>query len=35
VVDELAVPDRLEDPVGEPQRQHVLDGFLAKVMVDP
>ena len=35
VVDELAVPDRLEDPVREPQRQHVLDGLLAEVVVDP
>ena len=34
VVDELAVPDRLEDAVREPQRQHVLDGLLAEVVVD-
>ena len=34
VVDELPVPDRLEDAVGEPQRQHVLDGLLAEVVVD-
>ncbi len=34
VVDELAVPDRLEDAVREPQREHVLDGLLAEVVVD-
>src|ERR687893_269944 len=34
VVDELAVPDRLEDPVRETQGQHVLDGLLAEVVVD-
>ena len=35
VVDVAAVPDRLVQRVGEPQRQHVLDGFLAQVVVDP
>ena len=35
VVDEVAVPDRLEQPVGEPQRHHVLDRLLAEVVVDP
>ena len=35
VVDELAVPDGLEDAVREPQRQHVLHGLLAEVVVDP
>ena len=35
MVDELAVPDRLEDAVREPQREHVLDGLLAEVVVDP
>ena len=34
VVDELAVPDRLEDAVREPQRQHVLHRLLAEVVVD-
>src|SRR5205823_5108796 len=34
VVDELAVPDRLEDAVREAQREHVLDGLLAEVVVD-
>ncbi len=34
VVDEVAVPDRLEHPVGEPEREHVLDGLLAQVVVD-
>ena len=35
VVDELAVPDGLEDPVREPQREHVLHRLLAEVVVDP
>src|SRR6266540_4236505 len=35
VVDHLTVPDRLEDPVREAQGQHVLDRFLAEVVVDP
>ena len=35
VVDEVAVPDRLEQRVGEPQRHQVLDGLLAQVVVDP
>ena len=35
VVDELAVPDRLEDPVREAQREQVLDRLLAEVVVDP
>ena len=35
VVDILLVPERLEDFVGEAQRQNVLDGFFAEVMVDP
>ena len=35
VVDELPVPDRLEDAVREPQRQHVLNRLLAEVVVDP
>ena len=30
-----AVPDRLEDRVAEPQREDVLDGLLAEVVVDP
>ena len=34
MVDELAVPDRLEDAVREPQREHVLDRLLAEVVVD-
>ena len=34
VVDELTIPDRLEDAVREPQRQHVLHGLLAEVVVD-
>ena len=34
VVDELAVPDRLEDAVREPKRQDVLHRLLAEVVVD-
>ena len=34
VVDEIAVPYRLEDAVGEAEDQHVLHGFLAQVVVD-
>jgi hypothetical protein len=35
VADVVAVPQRLEQAVGEPERQHVLDGLLAQVVVDP
>ncbi len=35
VVHVLGVPQRLEELVGEAQRQQVLDGFLAQVVVDP
>ena len=35
MVDELAVPDRLEDAVREAQREQVLDRLLAEVVVDP
>ena len=34
VVDVVAVPQRLEHAVGEAERQHVLDGLLAQVVVD-
>ena len=34
-VDEVCVPDRLEDRVGETEGQDVLDGLLAEVVVDP
>ena len=34
MVDELPVPDRLEDPVREAERHHVLHGLLAEVVVD-
>jgi hypothetical protein len=34
VVDELAIPDRLEDAVGEAQGEQVLDRLLAQVVVD-
>ena len=35
VVDVLAVPERLEDAVGEAQDQDVLDGLLAEIVVNP
>ncbi len=34
VVDVAAVPERLEDAVGEAEHQDVLDGLLAQVVVD-
>ena len=33
VVDVVAVPNRLEDPVGEPQYHNVLDRLLAEEMI--
>ena len=35
MVNILTIPERLEDPVREPQHQQVLDGFFAEVVVDP
>ena len=35
VGDVVAVPDRLEQPVGEPQRQDVLRRLLAEEVIDP
>jgi hypothetical protein len=35
VGDVVAVPDRLENRVGEPQHQDVLNRLLAEVVVDP
>jgi hypothetical protein len=35
VVDVAPIPDGLEHPVGEPERQDVLDGLLSQVVVDP
>ena len=35
VVDPLRVPYGLEERVAEAQREDVLDGFLAEVMIDP
>jgi hypothetical protein len=35
VVDVVAVPDRLEQAVREPKREHVLDRLLAEEVVDP
>ena len=34
VIDEIAVPHRLEDAVGEAEHQHILHGLLAQVVVD-
>ena len=34
ILDVVAVPDRFEDRVGEPQDQDVLDGLLAQVVID-
>ena len=34
VVDVTAVPDRLEDAVGEAEDQQVLDGLLPEVVID-
>ena len=34
VLDVVAVPDRLEDRVPEPQHQDVLDGLFAEVVID-
>src|SRR6185312_10742983 len=33
-VDEVRVPERLEQLVGEPQRHQILDGLLAQIVVD-
>ena len=35
VVDEVAIPDRLEEPIGEPEREDVLRRLLAEKVVDP
>ena len=35
VIDVLLVEQRLEEAVGEPQDQDVLDRFLAEVVIDP
>ncbi len=34
-VDAVPVPEGLEERVGEPEHQEVLDGLLAEVVVDP
>ena len=34
VIDVAAIPDRLENTVGETKHQDVLDGFFAEVMID-
>ena len=35
VVDEIAIPDRFEQSVGEAECENVLRGFLAEEMIDP
>ena len=35
MVDVAPVPERLEDPVAEPEDEQVADGLLAEVVVDP
>ena len=35
MLDVIRVPDRFEQDVCEPQRQQILDSFLAEVMIDP
>ena len=35
VIDSLRIPHGLEERVAEAQREDVLDGFLAEVMIDP
>ena len=35
VVDVAVVPDRLEDPVREPEHEQVLDRLLPEVVIDP
>src|SRR5215475_4644480 len=32
--DELASPERLEERIGEPEKDHILDGTLAEIMID-
>jgi hypothetical protein len=34
VVDEVAIPDRLEEPIGETERENVLRGLLAEKVID-
>src|ERR1700687_1497646 len=34
VIDEARSPDRLEDRVGESEHHQILDGLLAKIMID-
>ena len=35
VIDIAAIPDRLENSVGEAERQNILNSFFAEIMVDP
>ena len=35
MIDEVAIPDRLEQPVGEAEREDVLRRFLAQEVIDP
>ena len=35
MVDVVAVPDRFENRIGEPEYQEILNGFFAEIVVDP
>src|SRR5262245_14072276 len=35
VIDVLTVPDRLDDRIGKPEREDVLDGVLPEIVIDP
>ena len=34
MIDEFLIPERLEDTIGEAERQEVLHGFLAHIVVN-
>ncbi len=35
VIDEIAIPDRLEQSIRKAERENILRGFLAEKMIDP
>jgi hypothetical protein len=35
MVDVLTVPDRLDDRIGKPEREDVLDGVLSEIVINP
>jgi hypothetical protein len=35
MVDVLAIPDRLEDPVGKPEDQNILHRLFPEIVIDP